>query len=111
MMLLLSIKPTYGFQLLNNKIIIDDGGRKIKIKKNYNRIISLYPAHTENIVAVGGTDSLIGISRSDTYPAFILQKKRFSYHFGVERFLAVSPDLILIRPMIDFAYHSLIHHL
>ena len=72
MMLLLSIKPTYGFQLLNNKIIIDDGGRKIKIKKNYNRIISLYPAHTENIVAVGGTDSLIGISRSDTYPAFIL---------------------------------------
>ncbi len=100
----------HAFELKGN-IIIDDGGRHIQVGRVFNRIISLYPAHTENIVAMGGANYLVGISRSDTYPPFILNKKRFSYHFGPERFLAVNPDLILIRPMIDFAYHSLVKRL
>ena len=63
----------HAFQLKGN-IIIDDGGRHIRVGRVFNRIISLYPAHTENIVAMGGANYLVGISRSDTYPPFILNK-------------------------------------
>lgn len=75
------------------------------------RIISLYPAHTENIVSLGGEDMLIGISKSDTFPERILDKKRFSYREDPERFIAANPDIILIRPMIERAYPQLIKKL
>ncbi|CAG34946.1 ABC transporter substrate-binding protein [Desulfotalea psychrophila] len=70
----------------------------------YKRIISLYPAHTENLVSMGATESIIGISRSDTYPAAILDRPRFSYREDPEKFIAAKPDLVLIRPMIARAY-------
>jgi iron complex transport system substrate-binding protein len=76
--------------------------------KTYQRIISLYSAHTENLVSMGAGDQLVGISISDNYPEEILTKKRFSYREDPERFLAVSPDLILIRPMIERSYPQLI---
>ena len=97
----------YGFKIKNDNLI-DDGGRHIKIIKPFNRIISLYPAHTENLCALNGYKSIVGISISDTYPPYILNKPKFSYHFGIERFLVVKPDLILIRPMIEFGYPNLI---
>ncbi|MGL1930470.1 MAG: ABC transporter substrate-binding protein [Desulfotalea sp.] len=75
------------------------------------RIISLYPAHTENIASLGGGDLLIGISKSDTYPDYILHKKRFSYREDPERFIAAEPDLILVRPMIERAYPQLMKKL
>ncbi len=105
--LVVGVSTIYAFKL-DNDIIIDDKGRHVKVIRPYTRIISLYPAHTENICALNSAKELVGISISDTYPKYILNKIRFSYHFGVERFLAVKPDLILIRPMIDFAYPGLI---
>ncbi len=107
--IILFVHLGYCFRL-EKRYIIDDSNRQIGIKRYY-RIISLYPAHTENIVALGGTNRLVGISISDTYPDFILDKPRFSYHFGIERFLKVRPDLILIRPMIDMGYKNLISQL
>lgn len=76
--------------------------------KVYKRIISLYSAHTENLVSLGAADQLIGISRSDTYPEHILDKKRYSYREDTERFIAAKPDLILVRPMIERSYPQLI---
>ncbi len=76
--------------------------------KVYHRIISLYSAHTENLVSMGAADQLIGISPSDNYPPEILDKKRYSYREDPERFIAAMPDLILVRPMIERAYPSLI---
>ncbi len=76
--------------------------------KGYNRIISLYSAHTENLVSMGAADQLVGISLSDNYPPEILHKKKYSYREDPERFLATNPDLILIRPMIERSYPQLI---
>ncbi len=109
--LILLASNVFCFKLEDNHTFIDDGNRKIVVTKPFKRIISLYPAHTENICALNGEDRLIGISRSDTYPPYILTKKKFSYHFGVERFVAANPDLIIIRPMIDRGYPSLIKQL
>jgi len=79
--------------------------------KSYKRIISLYPAHTENLTALGLTQGLIGISVSDTYPPEILSKQRFSHRDNAEKFIAASPDLVLIRPMIARAVPELLNQL
>lgn len=101
----------YGFRFENNNNFIDDGDRRITVRQQYYKIVSLYPAHTENLFALGAINRLVGIAKSDTYPPVILSKPKFSYHFGIERFLKVRPDLILIRPMIDRGYKNLITQL
>lgn len=74
----------------------------------YKRIISLYSAHTENLVTLGAAEQLIGISSSDDYPAAILKKPRFSYREDAEKFIAARPDLVLVRPMIERSYPQLL---
>ncbi len=77
----------------------------------FHRIISLYPAHSENLVALGLGQELIGIAASDTYPPPILDKPRFSHHDNAEKFIAADPDLILIRPMIAHSAPQLLAQL
>ena len=85
-------------------IITDAGGRRIEIDKPFSRIISLYGAHTRNLQTLGLDDEIIGICPIDKWDG----KPIFSYHDGLEKFLAARPDLVLIRPMIDRAYVSLV---
>ncbi|MBU1420012.1 MAG: ABC transporter substrate-binding protein [Proteobacteria bacterium] len=77
----------------------------------FSRIISLYPAHTENLAALGLDQELIGIASSDTYPPAILTKPKFSLHDNPEKFIAAHPDLVLIRPMIAHAAPQLLEQL
>ncbi len=66
----------------------------------YNRIISLYPGHTDNIIALGGTPKLVGVSQNDdkdTLPAL----PRFSGKSGAEEMLALKPDLVLTRGLAE----------
>jgi iron complex transport system substrate-binding protein len=88
--------------------ITDRAGRRVVIDRPFTRIISLYGAHTENIYALGAATSLAGVSRHDDFPPEARNKPAFSYHDGLERFLAAAPDLVLIRPMIDRGYAPLI---
>lgn len=80
--------------------IVDSEGVVHRLERPATRIISLYPAHTENLVEIGAVDTLIGISTADTYPEHILTKPRFSYHDTLEKIIEANPDCILIRPMI-----------
>jgi iron complex transport system substrate-binding protein len=84
--------------------IVDQGGRRLTIEKPFERIISLYAAHTENLLYLGLFDKIIGVSRHDTYPPEALEIPQFSYHDDPEKFLAARPDLVIIRPMIDRGY-------
>ena len=80
-------------------------------QKTFERIISLYPAHSENLVSLGAADQLMGISISDNWPPAILDKPRFSYRDGPEKFIAADPDLVLVRPMIERSYPQLLSRL
>lgn len=91
--------------------ILDDEGNRISFERPFTRIISLYPAHTENISYLGAEKHLIGIGRSDNFPESVQHKNRFSYHDNTEKFLAAAPDLILIRPMISRSQPELIKKL
>ncbi|MEE4165557.1 MAG: ABC transporter substrate-binding protein [Desulfocapsaceae bacterium] len=91
--------------------LIDQDGAVHLFDRPFTRIISLYPGHTENIAEMGGQDSLIGISSSDTFPETLLHKPRFSYHDSVEKFISAQPDCILIRPMIRHTAQNLVEKL
>jgi iron complex transport system substrate-binding protein len=91
--------------------VIDRAGREVAVDRPFTRIISLYGAHTENLFALGAGASVIGITRHDNYPPAAGAKPIFSYHDGLERFLAAAPDLVLIRPMIDRGYAQLVRGL
>ncbi|MEF2229748.1 MAG: ABC transporter substrate-binding protein [Pseudodesulfovibrio sp.] len=77
----------------------DDAGATITFSAPFTRIISLYPAHTENLYSLGLRDEIIGVSSSEDFPSGVLNKPKFNARDGVEKFLAAEPDLILIRPM------------
>jgi len=91
--------------------LTDDGQRRIIFDKPFQRIISLYGAHTENLYYLGLDERILGVSINDTYPSKVAEKQKFSYHDDPEKFLAFSPDLVLIRPMIDNGYPKLIQQL
>ena len=102
------VQKTAGGQKIE---IVDQANRKILIKKPFERIISLYGAHTENLFSLGLNHEIIGVSLNEAYPKEALQKPSFSYHDDPERFLVAKPDLVLIRPMIDRGYPQLISRL
>jgi len=97
--------------LISENQIQDCAGRLVLVEKPFSRIISLYPAHTENLCFLGMEKEIIGVSRGDDYPEGVEKKTRYSVHDGPEKFLAARPDLILIRPMIDHGYSQLIRTL
>jgi len=91
--------------------IMDEEGRKIDFAGPFRRIISLYPAHTENLASLGLDREIIGISDSDDYPPELLARPRFSYKDDPEKFIAARPDLVLVRPMIERSYPQLLDKL
>ena len=89
----------------------DQKGRKIKFSRPFTRIISLYGAHTENLYYLGLENHIVGVSINDRFPPQVNKKPGLSYHDDPEKFLALNPDLVLIRPMIDHGYPKLIQRL
>ena len=87
-----------------HNMIVDQAGRTLVVDHPFERIISLYGAHTENLFNLGLDNEIIGVSRHETYPPQALSKPVFSYREDPEKFLAVHPDLVIIRPMIDRGY-------
>ena len=77
----------------------------------FHRIISLYGAHTENLLYLGAGEELIGIDEQSNDLPGSAEKQVFSYHDDPERFLAARPDLVLIRPMIERGYPQLVMRL
>jgi len=88
--------------------ITDENGTVIDFERPFTRIISLYPAHTENLFTLGLDEQIIGVSKNDTYPEQAASKPKFHYREDPEKFMAARPDLVLVRPMIVHGYPDLI---
>ncbi|MBF0398455.1 MAG: ABC transporter substrate-binding protein [Desulfobacterales bacterium] len=95
--LLIYLLVFYADSVFANYSVIDDMGRKVLVANPFKKIISLYAAHTENLISLG------------------IDKKKIitdiSYHDDIEKFLMAEPDLVLIRPMIDQGYKNLIKNI
>ena len=68
--------------------------------ENYARIVSLYPGHTDNVVALGAGAKLVGISENDN-EGLLPGVPRLSMKAGPEALLALRPDLVLTRTLAD----------
>ncbi len=62
----------------------------------YERIISFYSGHTDNIIALGGTSRLVALSKNDM-PERLSNLPRLPMKANAESLLALSPDLVLSR--------------
>lgn len=89
---------------------MDQDGNPIPGGVPFKRIISLYSAHTDNLLAFGLGPELIGVAAGDENEA-VSDLPRFSANDTPEKFIAAAPDLILIRPMISQAHPQLVDQL
>ncbi|WLE96944.1 MAG: ABC transporter substrate-binding protein [Candidatus Electrothrix communis] len=88
--------------------IIDNDGRVIQPKNSFQRIISLYAAHTRNLIDMGAGAQIVAIGRSDKQRPDL---PKLSFRDDPERLLALKPDLVLIRPMLSRSYPQMVERL
>jgi iron complex transport system substrate-binding protein len=65
--------------------------------------VSLYPGHTDNIVALGAGDRLVAVSRSEDYSLWGPRKDlpRLPPKVGAEAVLALRPDAVFLRSLVQ----------
>lgn len=88
--------------------LVDDDGKALNFSRPFRRIISLYSAHTRNLLDLGLTGEIIAVGRGDEHLPTL---PRVDFKDDPERLLALSPDLVLIRPMISRGYPALVQRL
>ena len=88
--------------------ITDSEGKALVFPKPFERIISLYPAHTTNLIELGLNREIVACGGSDTQ---LPDRPRVQFQDDPERLLALKPDLVLIRPMISRGYPNLVRTL
>lgn len=85
--------------------ITDSEHRTLVFSQPFQRIISLYPAHTANLIELGLNKEIIACGPSDNQ---LPDRPRVQFQDDPERILALKPDLVLIRPMISRGYPNLV---
>ncbi|MDI6842927.1 MAG: ABC transporter substrate-binding protein [Anaerosomatales bacterium] len=77
--------------------ITDDAGRKVTIAKKPERIVSLAPANTEIVYALGALDRVVGVTTYDDYPPEVSSIAKVGDFMtpNMEAIAAAKPDLVL----------------
>lgn len=77
--------------------VTDDLGREVEIASEPQRIVSLAPANTEIVAALGLTDRLVGVTTYCNYPAEVADITKVGDFVSpnIEAIAAAEPDLIL----------------
>lgn len=78
--------------------LTDDLGRKVIIKAEPQRMISMLPSNTETVCALGACDKLLAVDKYSDYPAAVvkLQTVGDAFNPNIEAMVALKPDLVLI---------------
>ena len=85
--------------------IVDSEKRTHTFSQPFQRIISLYPAHTTNLMELGLDKEIIACGQGDSQ---LPGRPSVRFQDDPERLLALKPDLVLIRPMISRGYPNLV---
>ncbi len=77
--------------------LTDDAGREVTIAKKPERIVSLAPANTEIVYALGALDRVVGVTTFDDYPPEVssIAKVGDFMNPNMEAIAAAKPDLVL----------------
>jgi iron complex transport system substrate-binding protein len=78
--------------------ITDDAGRSVTIDAEPERIVSLAPANTEIVYALGLFDRLVGVTTYDDYPAEVKNVAKVGDFQApnLEAVTAAKPDVVLV---------------
>lgn len=76
----------------------DDLGRSVTVARQPQRIVSLAPANTEIVAALGLTSKLVGVTTYDNYPAEVTKLPKVGDFTtpNMEAIAAAKPDLVLV---------------
>ncbi len=86
--------------------ITDFANRKVTIKKQPERIVSLAPSITETLYFLGALDRVVGVTQFDDYPADVKKGRTIVGGFSnpnIEVIASLKPDLIIATSM-DMKY-------
>ena len=85
-----------------NKVFHDDYGRDIAVPEHPERIVSLSPAVTEIIFALGGENLLVGRTDFCKYPDEAQQIESIGgiSNINIEKILSLKPDLVISGSMV-----------
>jgi len=83
--------------------VIDNFGRNVTISHKPERIVSLAPANTEILFALGLGDKVVGVTRYCDYPPEVIEKVNAGEitiiggyaNPDVEKIIALEPDLVI----------------
>lgn len=77
--------------------VTDDANRTVEIATEPARIVSLAPANTEILFALGAGDRVVGVTSYDDYPAQVADIAKVGDFAGpnIEAVAAAQPDLVL----------------
>jgi iron complex transport system substrate-binding protein len=93
-----SSAPTLGVEPLRYPLTLqDDEGNVVILDRAPTRIVSLTPASTETLFALGAGDLVVGGSEGDDYPAAAKNLPKVAKYTGVEieKVVALTPDLVI----------------
>ncbi|MDP2300216.1 MAG: cobalamin-binding protein [Actinomycetota bacterium] len=78
--------------------VADDTGRSVTIAAKPERIVSLAPANTEIVAALGALDRLVGVTTYCDYPPEVAELPKMGDFVGpnMEAIAAAEPDLVLV---------------
>jgi iron complex transport system substrate-binding protein len=78
--------------------LTDDAGRAVVIASPAKRVVSLAPANTEIVYALGAFDRVVGVTTFDDYPADVAQVPKMGDFTtpNLEAIASARPDLILV---------------
>ncbi|EYB69414.1 periplasmic binding protein [Deinococcus phoenicis] len=78
--------------------LTDDLGRRVTVRAEPKRIVSLLPSTTETLCAVGACDRLVGVDTFSDFPQAVtrLPKVGGLYDPDIEKIVALRPDLVLV---------------
>lgn len=78
--------------------VTDDLNRKVTLKAEPQRIVSMLPSDSETLCAIGACDKLVGVDDYSDYPQKLstLPKMGGLYDPKIESIVALKPDLVLV---------------
>jgi len=78
---------------------VDDLDRTVRIPQQIKRIVSLSPAATETLFAIGAGERVVGVTTFDDYPSDVAKLPRVggfvTESLSIERIVELRPDLVI----------------
>ena len=83
----------------SSKVTFSDAtGRSVTLKGTPKRIVSLSPACTETLFALGAGDKVVGVDNYSYWPVEARQKEKVgdAFNLNLEKLAALKPDLVIL---------------